>query len=1254
MSSVGNAGDDRETSQERHPVDLAAKTTLKSTVDSARPVSIQASSQLRGIGTTTGHPVARVQNTGIQTVTSTATGQGSHVASSAQMPLKHGVPRSAVPVCTPPSTATLVQSGTSASTRPSVVPVTSPLPMQTSATVSATHVSTTYHVPRGAAAVANIAAPRSAVATPIIRSTTSLQSSAGTQHAANFTPGLRGLGPSTLLPRAPSPASQVTTWLSGSTTPAVAATAAPKCASPGPILASPRASSVTTIQQYTQGRSTSMTVTTRPLTPQGNRIQTESPRPQLIHASAQKPIASTQTGTQLHIAEKSYFKPSVSVQSSLGGVSVAQVLPARTQSVTYSNPLTPTAAHFPATSCTSPGTTTLIASQPHPLTLPQGSTTSSGQGSATVLTAPTRLTVSSIPGTSLTPQAAVLAAATTQRSGQVSNTTVLATPARLAVSTASQGPGSAQGTTRFTVAATGSSQGVSLAASASNAGQGTIIASSARITTLPSSVLASGQGTAALLTGPARLTMTSSIPVPGQNAVLSGQTRLQAVSSTVPTAIAASPSQGAVLATPARIAVSASSVGPPVQQGARLTVSANSAIAPNPGQNTLIPAPTRLTVSSNSSVTSTPGHQGTTVLAAPARLTVTSGVPSSALPPAGVVSLHPVVVSNTNPSLALKPSSHNQLGTSGNRNVTTHQNLGPKVITQPAHGPPIQITQVPVSSVAGKLPQSLHSVTPLQTAIAITTGATRTVAYTATTTVTTSSVSSVRPVTVATTSAIPVAKVFPQAVGVGRDQIGTNSVSEVTLPVHAIQTPQPTQQQSQQTIVAAQQAISQAANVYIQTSHRTSPAPSSTQASVDRTGSTLPTYTLPATYYYETPTGYQVAGVGSSVVARPYNPGSPYAVQTTTTPALRPGVTSHQVHGIVTGTQSVRFNPVMVVDPARNSVPVHSSFVTEGTLVQTEGSVMGQSSQMQPASKPNASPRPSILRKRDNEGSPLKAQKNLAPVLAALNSGAPASPPSPRRPESRGNGGNSSGGSTTISATSSPGLGEAGDDSLPPIKQEPVEEGERPPVEMSPRKKPRKQQLTGNELHEPKFSEDDMEFIVEDKNIKKEAKEVSEEYEEKICIPKRPSISLMNSYRHTWKSRHNHYLRYSDVKPKDERRPTVTDLANQKQVLQKLNGWKIYHLSTQMEDLSDLEMQVFEKLTAMLKVMEKKTGKELDKDVNRVNELIKGNIQRSKVIKDQMQEAKSQVMKIFDHKSHVTDIISRCANKRTLKKRDKL
>jgi hypothetical protein len=41
MSSAGNTGvDNRETNQERHPVDLAAKTTVKTTADSSRPASV--------------------------------------------------------------------------------------------------------------------------------------------------------------------------------------------------------------------------------------------------------------------------------------------------------------------------------------------------------------------------------------------------------------------------------------------------------------------------------------------------------------------------------------------------------------------------------------------------------------------------------------------------------------------------------------------------------------------------------------------------------------------------------------------------------------------------------------------------------------------------------------------------------------------------------------------------------------------------------------------------------------------------------------------------------------------------------------------------------------------------------------------------------------------------------------------------------------------------------------------------------------
>ena len=46
----------------------------------------------------------------------------------------------------------------------------------------------------------------------------------------------------------------------------------------------------------------------------------------------------------------------------------------------------------------------------------------------------------------------------------------------------------------------------------------------------------------------------------------------------------------------------------------------------------------------------------------------------------------------------------------------------------------------------------------------------------------------------------------------------------------------------------------------------------------------------------------------------------------------------------------------------------------------------------------------------------------------------------------------------------------------------------------------------------------------------------------------------------------------------DERRPTVNELANQKLVLQKINGWKIYHLSAGMEDVVEMENDLSDRL----------------------------------------------------------------------------
>ena len=79
--------------------------------------------------------------------------------------------------------------------------------------------------------------------------------------------------------------------------------------------------------------------------------------------------------------------------------------------------------------------------------------------------------------------------------------------------------------------------------------------------------------------------------------------------------------------------------------------------------------------------------------------------------------------------------------------------------------------------------------------------------------------------------------------------------------------------------------------------------------------------------------------------------------------------------------------------------------------------------------------------------------------------------------------------------------------------------------------------------------------------------DIADEPKEMVTVLKRPRVSLMSSYRQSWKARNHHFVRYSNVKLKDERRPTVSDLANQKHVMQKVHGWKIYHLSAQIDEM---------------------------------------------------------------------------------------
>lgn len=161
------------------------------------------------------------------------------------------------------------------------------------------------------------------------------------------------------------------------------------------------------------------------------------------------------------------------------------------------------------------------------------------------------------------------------------------------------------------------------------------------------------------------------------------------------------------------------------------------------------------------------------------------------------------------------------------------------------------------------------------------------------------------------------------------------------------------------------------------------------------------------------------------------------------------------------------------------------------------------------------------------------AAKNLVPVLTSLPSTnrSMSSPPCSPKGDQDG-GGCQSSGSTTVSATSSPGLDEELEQSRITIN---------PTVELSPRKKPRKQQLTALELTESRCCEEEMQFITEEK-IKKEIKEEAKEKSDKrqppnvqstdmksqqseITIRTRPVPSLIGIYVQ-YKSRYTHTQNY--------------------------------------------------------------------------------------------------------------------------------
>jgi histone deacetylase complex subunit SAP130 len=153
-------------------------------------------------------------------------------------------------------------------------------------------------------------------------------------------------------------------------------------------------------------------------------------------------------------------------------------------------------------------------------------------------------------------------------------------------------------------------------------------------------------------------------------------------------------------------------------------------------------------------------------------------------------------------------------------------------------------------------------------------------------------------------------------------------------------------------------------------------------------------------------------------------------------------------------------------------------------------------------------------------------------------------------------------------------------------------------------------------------------------------------------ILKKPNISLLSFYHCNWKTRHNHFHSYSEVKVKEERRPTVTEMANQRGMHQRASGWRLYHLSSQLEDVMEDVMDVHSRLSKFQKSMiptKRQKDNPFSDELRTINELFEGNLQRCKLVHDQTDEARESMMKVLEHKARAIDIISKHHKRRPVK-----
>ncbi|XP_033996795.1 histone deacetylase complex subunit SAP130a isoform X1 [Trematomus bernacchii] len=202
----------------------------------------------------------------------------------------------------------------------------------------------------------------------------------------------------------------------------------------------------------------------------------------------------------------------------------------------------------------------------------------------------------------------------------------------------------------------------------------------------------------------------------------------------------------------------------------------------------------------------------------------------------------------------------------------------------------------------------------------------------------------------------------------------------------------------------------------------------------------------------------------------------------------------------------------------------------------------------------------------------------------------------------------------------------------------------------SPRKKPRKQQhvISTEESEMVETNSTDEEKApgrpITGRAERRESpprEYVDEEGVRYVPVKPRPPVTLLRHYRNPWKAAYHHFQRYSDIRVKEEKKGSLQDMANQRGVACRAQGWKIHLCAAQLRQLSSLEHDVYSRLSTLQEGLIPKKRAGSDDDLHRINELIQGNMQRCKLVMDQVTEARDTMMKVLDHKEKVLKLLNK-------------